>query len=536
MNGSFSAGEALYPISAHARIDRALRLLRNLPAREWVGAMWPGTVLLALTVALYFLERVEGVRSLRPVFAVLFASAFVVRAIVLSRWSGRRVAALLAAQGVPAVHGSTQAIVRAAFWSGFDLWLWLWLLVLAIYIEPWLVVLVLPTFCLRSALLPSFFASADGSEQETGFSLIRTAMEESDGQRTAGVLAELYLLLGALGLAFNLGALLVAVLGLGQDMLGLDLSFVRAFLSPRNYFALLVLGGVALVCVEPVRALLSALLYVETRLSRDGLALRVLVDKVVSPAARDARRISLSLCFCLALLTPAAHAQESSTDWTVKTCDDVCERARAADESVNRRVDTILKDRVFTEFPDERWDAQQRGLASLIERFSRWLSELTREKQARAERPSSLSLPGATLFVVLALLLAFAAWLVFGQKPVHETKAKAQLAQADPWSRTADEHLQDALRQRDADLTQALRSLYLATLVGLARRGHLTLAKERTNGQYLQELKGPDERAFFSALTRIFDLAQYGRQKPNQEDFERCLSLAERLVGSGRNV
>ncbi len=534
MSAALSPGQALYPVSAAVRVDRALRLLRALPARELLVALGPGALILILTVSLYFVERVEGVRSLRPLFAVLFTGAFITRAVVLSRWAGRRVETLLAAEGIRAMHGSTQAIVRAAFWMGVDLWLWLWLLVVAIQIEPWLVVLVLPSFCLRAALLPSFLASADGSQADSGFALLRTAIEESDGQRMAGVFAELLLLLGALGLTFNLAALLVGIVSLGQDMFGLDLAFVRAFLSPRNYFALLVIGGLALTCVEPVRAALSALLYVETRLSRDGLALRAIVERCVTQRAGPTSRVAWTLLVGLSFsVGHAAQAQDSSSDLTVKVCDEICQRARAGDADVTRRVEQILNHRVFAEFPDERWDAHNRGLAGLLERFARFLSELSREEQVRSERPSSLTLPGGAFFVVVALLLMLITiWLLLARKnaPVQPSNAGTE-PKEDAWLRSVDEHLQDARRQRHVDLTAALRSLYLATLVGLARRGRLTLSPERTNGQYLQDLKNGEERSRFMALTRSFDRVHYGRKPPSQADYEHCLTLAEQLVG-----
>ncbi len=64
MSNSLSPGEALYPLSPPARIDRALRALRRLPPAELFAAIWPSAILLGLTVALYFIERVEGVRAL----------------------------------------------------------------------------------------------------------------------------------------------------------------------------------------------------------------------------------------------------------------------------------------------------------------------------------------------------------------------------------------------------------------------------------------------------------------------------------------
>ena len=550
MSNSLSPGEALYPLSPPARIDRALRALRRLPPAELFAAIWPSAILLGLTVALYFIERVEGVRALRPVFGLAFTGAFVLRSVLLSRWSGRRVETLLSEQGITAHHGSTQVLMRASLWIGLDLWFWLWLLVLAIYIEPWLCVIVIPTFCLRAALVPSFLASADGATQETGFSLLRAAIEEGDGQRMTAIVIELLLLLGALGLAFNVAAVTITVLGLGQDMLGLDLSFVRAFLSPRNYFALLIISGVSLVCMEPVRAMLSALFYVETRLARDGLALRILVDRCVAEGLGRASRLALAFLF-LTAVPNASFAQESTEEdaqaqapepdlapeedgasAAPSPCDEACERARTADELVNRRIELILKDSIFAEFPDERWDMKGGGLSSLLDRLAKWLKELSRDEQAKTEHPSSLSLPGAPFFLIVAALAALLAWLTFGRKRAPApVVAKPDVAPEDPLSRSPDEHLNDALSYRDGDLTLALRSLYLATLVGLSRQGYLTLSPERTNGQYLNELRGRAERPLFSSLTRTFDVVHYGRQPPTRADFDHCLTLAQQLVG-----
>jgi hypothetical protein len=70
------------------RLDRALELVRKQPARELVRALWPGAALSLLALAVYYAERVEGVRSLRSLFALGFALLFVARAVSLGRWAG----------------------------------------------------------------------------------------------------------------------------------------------------------------------------------------------------------------------------------------------------------------------------------------------------------------------------------------------------------------------------------------------------------------------------------------------------------------
>lgn len=524
----------VYKESSRARIDRALWMLRELDLRELLLACAPSAAIASLVIALYFLERVEGVRSLRPLFAVLFAAGFVLRNVVLSRWAGRRVEHILKSQGIASEHGSTEAIVRACGWLAIDVWLWLWLIVLMVRVDPWLVALVLPSFCMRAALAPSFFASADGSNEQSGFALLRRAVEESDGQRMTAVVCELWLLLGALGLAFNLGACLIAVVGLGQDMLGLDLGFVRAFLSPKNYFALLIVTSISLVLVEPVRAMLSALLYVDTRLSRDGLGIRILLSRCREEGRGRLGRAMLALMLCLSLSGQASAQDgelETAEEPSIPTCDEGCQKAQDTDADVTLRVEQILQKPIFAEFPDERWNTKSQSIEGLVERFLRWLESLTRDKQKDVERPSALSLPGAKFFVAIALLVLLVALVIWWRSDKKtEPEPAPEPEVVDPLKRSPEHHLALAVDARYSDLAAALRSLYLATLVGLSRSGRITLSPERTNGQYLDELKGTEERPLFLALTKTFDLVYYGRREPSQEDFDHCLSLARKLA------
>ena len=70
-------------------------LMRELGPLEWLRAAGPAALIAALSLALYFVERVEGVRSLRPFFAVSFAFAFVLRAVVALDAASTEVAARL---------------------------------------------------------------------------------------------------------------------------------------------------------------------------------------------------------------------------------------------------------------------------------------------------------------------------------------------------------------------------------------------------------------------------------------------------------
>lgn len=558
--GSMGSGGAL------VILDRALELTRRTQRAELLRACGPGALLSLLALALYYMERVEGVRSLRGLFALLFLLAYLWRAVVLARWAGRRVAELLTPYRIEAVHGKSSAIVRAALWVAVDLWFWLWFLVLAVHIDPWFVPLLLPLFAVRGALLPAWLACGDATQDASGFVVLRRAMEQVEGRRVTGIGIELCLLLAALGIGLNLLALGAGLVSVGQDMLGLDLSLVNAFLSHKNYFALLFILALSLTLVEPLRAAVSAILFSDALLSREGIAVRSLVVKATEPKPRFGRGHAL-----LALLVATAFASrleaqaappthepmQVAPDATVvvppgafeheaneyaaeeEPCEGSCARARERDEQVRARVRTILAEPVFAEFPEADWSANARGknvFSKWLEELLRWLTEQNEQESRRLDDGllPSLELPPPAFFIVVALLIAlFAAYRMWRGRGEREPEEHESPQSETPLSRPAEAHLEDALALASKDLRMALRSLYLATLVGLSRRSLLTLAPERTNGQYLRELPAGEDKQMFAAFTRIFDAVHYGARTPSPEDFAACRSLAERLITGG---
>jgi hypothetical protein len=540
------------------RLDRAIELVRRQPAAELARAAWPGAGLSLLAMAVYYAERVEGVRSLRMLFALGFALLYVARAVGLARWAGRRVDELLVPYRVPAVHGSWQSIARAAVWVALDLWFWLWLVVLAIHLDALLVPLVLPLFAVRGALFPAWLACADGAPDAGGFAVLRRAVEQADGQRVQGILLELLLLIGALGVGINLLALGGGIISIGQEMLGLDLSFVNAFLSYKNHFALLFVLALSLTVFEPLRAALSAVLYTDALLTREGISVRSLVVRATEARSRG-RAAALGV---LALLcTSPLRAQDESGELPVESntegaelvlapeaaeelvpeepCEGACLRARESDARVRDRAASILAAPAFEEFPEEDWSVDAEGkdiVTRWLEKLFEWLLQQKEQEQARSQDGilSDVNLPPAAFFIALAVVIAAVGifWLARrGPAAEHLTTAPAS---DDPLARPAEAHLDDALALASRDLRAALRSLYLATLVGLERRSMLHLAPERTNGQYLRELPQGDDRQMFGAFTRIFDAVHYGARTPSHEDFATCRSLAERLIAGNQ--
>lgn len=532
--------------SALETLDRAIEIARSQPLPEFLRACLPGGLIAWSVLTLFYLERVEGIRFLRPVFAVVLVALFALRAVLLGRWAGRRAHDDLAPSGVTPELARPALMVRASLWVAFELWFWLWPVVVMLHVDPWLMPLLLPLWCVRAAIVPSWLSVINESSERTGFQAMKAALFHCDGQRGQAATCELFLLLGTLAVMINLGAALMLFVTLAQTSLGLDLSTVRAFVSPQNHFVLLCVAALALVVLEPVRASLSSVLYVDAELVRGGAGVRALVARAVTQK-RGPGALPLGLCALFALLPAApSHGQDQasalSTDAPAveESCDESCSKAQERDAELEERVLEILGEPEFAEFPDEAWTIDGKGaLRRWLERlFDAWFKQAS--DPSKPPRPPGWSmgdLPGTKFFLTIAVLLLMAALakLAFGGAPRRTSRGHPGPATKaeDPFSRAADDHFADALRLFADRPRDALRALYLGALVGLARQSLLQLAPERSNGHYLRQLAGRTQRAPFGELTRAFDAVQYGDLQLDRAGFQRCLELARGLVQSG---
>lgn len=532
MNRSGSA-----PLSA---LDRAIELARDEPWTRLIGCAAPGLALTWLCLLVYYFEWVEGVRALRPAFALAFVLAYCARALLLARFAGRLVDRLLVPVGGLPRHAPPLLPLRIALLLGTELWLWLWLPVLALRIDILLLPLSLPLLALRGGFLPSWLAACDGAPEPNTLTALREAFRAAEGRRGTGMIAELFLLVGALILALNLGALTAALISVSQDVLGLPLSFARAFISPRNHFALILLAGLSLSVLEPLRAALSAVLYAEYRLAQEAIEVRALVERCV---ARGRAAGLAALCLVL-LLGAEARAQDDLSDWSpghdslsaADECDDSCREARARDDALLVEVVSILDRDEFRDFPDRRWatgDGQQVSVAHWLERFLAWLFPKDGSQASRAPLRTQASVPlrwGVLVAALLALCLASLAYLALRRRrprAAKSSRAEAALDAASAPSRTGE------ARPSARDARAELCALYLMSLRGLAARGLLTLASHATNGAYLRALRPARERAQLSELTRLFEHTRYGAALPSDPELRRARELCSGLCGEG---
>ncbi|MBX3270354.1 MAG: DUF4129 domain-containing protein [Sandaracinaceae bacterium] len=551
----------LAPTGPVGILDRAVELAREGGADVLAPAWLGGGVLAAVVVGVYYLERIEGITTLRLPAALLLVLAWWARAYLVGRASRAVVGALWDAHAEPDA-GRPVDVLRTAVVVGLGLWVWSWLLVLGSLAGPVGVLLVVPLFALRGAVAPSWLARAACSAR-AGWRGLYAAFGDSGGQRFAGIVSEAFLLGAAVALVANLFGVLIFGAVLARAFGGFELSAIESFVSPENTFVVLVVAAVALVALEPVRAAHAACVFVGARVRAEGLDLRATIDTAIrhsnekrSRGAPAAAKVAAAVALALgALAGPPAQAQPPGWEPPPDLEDYLTEDAPYSSEAlpelptdpgpidpivltpedlaVQADVDAILARAEFREFADQRGA----GLRELFDRLLEWLGR-PREELTRAGGPRlpAIPLPGAWAFLAigLALLAGIGAYLFVTRRRAAEAEAQASVeaaASADIRDRAPRSFLDEASALAEqGNLREALRALYLATLVALDRRRLIAFDPHLTNWQYLRQMPRGAVREAFSQFTRVFDHKWYGREDTSHDEYERCRDLARRIV------
>lgn len=518
----------LRPLGPLSMIDRALGLARDSFADVCLPAWAGGALAVGALLAVYYVERVEGITSLRLPLAVLLVLAWWGRALLLGR-AARHVTGQLWQAAAPS---RAIDVFRTSMVVGFGLWCWSWLLVLGSLGGPVGVLLVSPFLVLRGAVAPSWIARAS-CQAEAGWRAFGRAIGDHHGRRFSGVLVEAMLLAAALGLAINLYALAMVGLLLGRSFAGFELASIETFLSPSNTFVLLSVAGLALVLLEPVRAALSALRYVDARSRAEGLDLRAAVEEGIAHASRPARSTAARAALLALAMTLAPSVGLAQGELLPSDPGPMPPVALTPEDlAVEEELEAILARAEFHELEDRRGD----GLARLFERLFEWLLR-PRDEVPTFDAPAlaGLALPGPWFFITfaVALLAAVALYLALTRKREEKAAQRAEAAvTSDPRDRPPASFLDEAAQLAEhGDLRAALRALYLATLVALDRRRLIAFDPHRTNWQYLRKMPRGEAREAFARFTRLFDHKWYGREATTRPDYDECRSLARAIVG-----
>ena len=539
---------SLAPAGPLERIDRAFVLVRQggleLALRAWLAGGLPALALLAY----YYAERVEGIGALRLPAAAALVATFVVRAWSLANVSRAYVTALSERAPVVADAGGLLSVGRTSVVAGFGLWIWSWGVLVGAGGGPIGIALFVPLLALRGLVAPSWIARA-GCAPEAGLRAFGLAVRDTTHQRLESLLVESFLLTALFGMAANLYGIFAFFVLVGRSFLGLEMALVDEFLSFRNTFVLLGVSVTSAALLEPLRAAISAQVYVDARVRAEGLDLRAALDEAVAHTTRKAsaasalsKVASVLLLVSIALGARGVRAQEGLVEGGAVGQDASLSIASPEDDTRAReRARAILADDIFQDVEARR----REGLSDLIGRLFEWLIEQFDDQEidtsgAEGAELPSLPLPGPAFFIALGVLFALgvAIFLVLTRRREEETAANVTVAKdaiPDPRDRSPDDWLGDAASLAAAQRWgEALRALYLATLVALDRRAWIRFEPSLTNWQYLRQMPSGLPREDFRTLTRTFDVKVYGEEPAIERDYRESRAIAERILHAAR--
>lgn len=216
-----------------------------------------------------------------------------------------------------------------------------------------------------------------------------------------------------------------------------------------------------------------------------------------------------------AIAAHVAALQAVAARWPAPAYDQASAAAATA------RLDAILAEPAF------QWPEEQPGFwERLWERALRFLFELLPWGSGALDLANILLAVAGGLILLFALALA-ARSLLRSFRP----EAVAADAEPDLASLTAEQALQEAESQaQDGDFRQAVRYLYLSSLLLLEERGLLRFDRSRTNREYLRSVAGrPELLGALQSVVDVFDRVWYGFQPLDEAGYRRYRAQVDEL-------
>lgn len=544
----------LGPAGPIDRLERAFLATRSLSLSMLAMSWWAASLPALAWLFAFYLDVVEGWSALRPLSALVLVLAYFVRTTLVVEPARELVRAVAPDLAIDEQAGRPLAVLRTAapfalgliFWSTF-LGVAAWGGLVGVLGAGWLT-------ALRGAWAPGWIARVAVVDRG-GLGAFREALRDGDGQRGEGVAVESLLHVAYLVMFVNFALAGAAVLMLARSFMGIEVGLVDEFVSLRNGFVVLALCLAVLVAFEPVRLGVAAVAFADAAMRRDGLGLRIAIDRSIELAPK--RRVVVAATLVLGLVLPvlSLHAPvlaeppaspmiTAAPNAEVPSAEtpEVAEARRVATDTsveVDRTAEAILAGRDYADFGGSRDATFREALDQFFEYLFRLDPDLP-DSAAGVGGPT-IGLPRGEVFVVLGAIavVVVLGWLLMSRRPAvpaSEPPADATPKVADPRERAAEDWLADAVALRAAGrFTEALRAVYLATLVALDRRRVIEYEPTRTNWQYLRSMKadgaeGQALRRAFASLTRRFDAKWYGGEDTSASEVDDSISLARSLV------
>jgi len=169
---------------------------------------------------------------------------------------------------------------------------------------------------------------------------------------------------------------------------------------------------------------------------------------------------------------------------------------------------------------DYEYDTDLRRAPSLWDRFKQWLLDWLQ----RILGSNAGGFVVDNLFYLISILAIITAIVVLSRNGLRNIfhgapRSMGQVITAEEDIRAMDIPSMIAQAERDGDWRGAIRLHYLLVLRKLVDQGLLTWSPDRTDRDYMRQLKDPSTRARFANAALIFQWVWYGHAEVDRERY-----------------
>ncbi len=138
-------------------------------------------------------------------------------------------------------------------------------------------------------------------------------------------------------------------------------------------------------------------------------------------------------------------------------------------------------------------------------------------------------------YIALTLLVGFIAYYLISrykgpEKKLEKIKSEISAAEENPVDADLEELLKQA--EKTGDTRVILRIYYLMIIKALTLKKHIRHAPQKTNRDYLYEIKNPEIKLRFTDLTYAFDRIWYGGYTLPRDEFDKRKNQSLKLLES----
>jgi hypothetical protein len=243
---------------------------------------------------------------------------------------------------------------------------------------------------------------------------------------------------------------------------------------------------------------------------------------------RTCNSLLLIVLFAIAPLQAQPVATDTTTDTAVTRVERVAPphvRFDSSDISVRRAPEETLKEYMADE--DFAYDLPRQETSSFWQYILHWLSSGIKELFGETDGDFWKTFWEVVAYVVVGATMVYVTMKMVGVEPAGLFRRAEKGTDIDVDVHEENIHAMDfdALIARavaGGDYRWAIRLHYLRILKQLADRGLIAWKPEKTNHDYLYELKRGDLHGAFLAIIILFEYAWYGNLAVDSESFGRA--------------